>query len=202
MKKYIALFSLVALAVLAVSVSVNAGSKCTIKNNVGDDYFATCSSSSVKSFVASNDNYVRFDTTTINAANSGANGVTAGEDLENASITTGSADAQAETSYDVASSDIVYYTDDNSSESLIEGNTELEDAVLVSSATETSAEVVSNTTDVEAHETDVIVGNSGLNMASAGEDGENVHVETGNSSTYHGKTWFVGYQRIYRNATP
>ncbi len=199
MKKYIALFSVVAVAVMAVALTSNAAS-CNISANVGDDYTALCAATSARTFRVTNTANTNFNSTTINVANSGLNVMLAGDDLEEGTVSTGAVSATTEATYDVGSTDIVYNMNDEETMGNIQGNTELEDAVLGVVSNDTLTENVTNNSDVNASETDVVVGNSGLNIAAAADDNEGTTLTAGTATTKTSKSWFVGYNRVYRNA--
>lgn len=191
--KKIAIFSL-ALAFLFAGVGVASAASCTITNNKGDDSRFFCGARHTSSFSFSNSQSAVIKTTQNTTVKTGGNYITAGDDVNNASITSGDANVTVVNNSDVNSTDVVFKSSalGGGETVTIDGNNGADQTIsgFASDSFTTSVSDSSSLNETETTNTTVASGNNGV---SGGDDVNGTSVTSGDTNV---KTKNVKYRNF------
>ncbi|OGY58540.1 MAG: hypothetical protein A3H06_01500 [Candidatus Colwellbacteria bacterium RIFCSPLOWO2_12_FULL_44_13] len=199
MKKAISLSVLGAVVLgLVLGATPASAAGCTIKNNKSDDGVIICNvsqSSSTKINVNQTSN-VTINTNIV--ANTGGNSITAGGDITNASITSGSANINYNSYVDVNSVVIDYKAppqNNNGPTVDISGN-EGDDNVIIADVKEKNETEFNVNSKATVNVTENFSANAGGNTISAAEDVTNATIKSGNARVRAFRTMWVNFTNL------
>ena len=200
MKKLIAI-GLAAMAAVVLASSAQAAS-CSMKKNSSDDGSFKCKVNSERKLEIKTNADATVTTTTTASSNVGSNSISAGEDVNGATIGGGNtALTDIETNDDVNSLELTYEgLPDPSTPSVDISSNDGDDPEYKADVKEKSKEKVDDKSNATVNATETLSSNGGANSISATDDVNGATIGGGTTATTKSKTTrFVNFRTITRN---